>query len=296
MPQIMDTPGVPDRVKPNVDALRRLMLENRDVDVSDNLLELLPKRKPEAGRVRVRRPDLSRGAQAQGRQLPTPLDDTRELGGPQRPKIRDIGGGKVRVVGYHATPDLEDWMLGEDPIHMGTQRAALHRMATPSWGPHGEQMSDIKPHALYELTVEAPRERFSGLDRRWGDLEANELDNAARNRGASEMQFSDIRRGRDEIPVATRRGRAAYAYRNSYEDPGSTSWLVTDPSAVTRVNRIYDAGSRGLGIAGLVNMFSSFLGGPSLNTPADWVIQDLMQNLDASPWNPKNQPGYTVPA
>jgi hypothetical protein len=62
------------------------------------------------------------------------------------------------------------------------------------------------------------------------------------------------------------------------------------PGTWGRVNNAYGVGG---GVKGLYDIVSSFMPGtlPQIQTPADWVIQDVLRNLDASPWNPENTMG-----
>lgn len=64
-----------------------------------------------------------------------------------------------------------------------------------------------------------------------------------------------------------------------------------EPSAITGgygpSGRIFDAGSRALGIGGLINMLSSFVGGPYIQTPSDWVLNDVIaQNYNGGIMDP----------
>lgn len=283
MPQIMDTPGVPSHVKPNVEALRQAMLANRDMSVDDNLLELAPKGRAVRGRVRNIKPRTVSLA---------PGEDTDARGGPQRPKVRDVGGGEVEIRGFHATRDPDDW-VPKRGLHIGTQRAAQHRMinAASSMGIRDEY--DIDPHGLYEVTVRVPRDSVEGLQRGVPDLDANDLASAMRGEGVSD---SFARNWPERTARATSGRTRVVGYQNEYEDPGSRSWIINEPSSITSVNRLYDAGSRAVGWTGLANMLSGFLGGPTLQFPSDWIIQELMRTNSRSPWNPENQMGYTVPA
>lgn len=73
-----------------------------------------------------------------------------------------------------------------------------------------------------------------------------------------------------------------------------------EPSAIKGgygpAGRLFDAGSSVLGIAGLVNNLSSMFGGPFIQTPADWILNDVIaQNYNGGimdPYRNYKGPGY----
>jgi hypothetical protein len=63
------------------------------------------------------------------------------------------------------------------------------------------------------------------------------------------------------------------------------------PEGMPRWSGVSNAYSKGATGLGLYNMLAAFMPGvlPSIQGPQDWVLGDVLQNGDASPYNPKNQ-------
>jgi hypothetical protein len=237
VPQIMDTPGVPDKFKPKMRALtdhigrgtrpnvdvepaRRLFMERRDVDFNDNLLDLLPK----TGKVK-RTPVRGRG---------------------QVPQAWDEEGYR-----YHFSPEENFEGIrgrGFDPDLKKGFSKGTHFLPTPD---------------------------YPAIEDRPGNYYRVRQDVAPFKNVATDDFYTEQRIAPRDIEVYT-----------------------GTPAMPTRWTPVSNAYSFGSGAKGLYDLLSSFMPGvlPQIQTPADWIIQDLMRNSNASPWNPKNQPGYTVPA
>lgn len=244
MPQIMDTPGVPDKFKPKVRALtddigrgrrpnvdvekvRQMYLQRRDVDVNDNMLDLLPK----AGKTRK----VAQATSRSGMRMPWDTDTENYMY--HRTPARNVEGIRAR---------------GNDPSLRKRGSFGTHFSADPehTWTYADEANAGSEPSAM--LRVRRDAAPFRQLD---------PYDYVTEER---------IPRGWEVLE----------------EGPTPSS-----PGTWGRLN------SFGSGAKTLYDLLSSFIPAlPTIQTPADWVIQDLMRTNSSSPWNPKNQMGYTTPA
>ena len=97
----------------------------------------------------------------------------------------------------------------------------------------------------------------------------------------------------------------AHDFQNVSSDDFYTKEQVRHPEVYTETpegmphwSGLSNAYSIGSNVKGLYDLAAMLMPGilPQIRTPADWVMQDVLERGDSSPWNPKNQMGYVTQA
>jgi hypothetical protein len=169
-------------------------------------------------------------------------------------------------------------------LHIGTSQASQDRMLVTDADTIESGRLKIRPHTAYSVTAQVPESEIGSQV-------------GYSKYGTPQHPFpEDPAYYRNPNPSTGMKGitgepGAAEMYKNAFEDPGSTSMMINDPKYITKINRLYEAASTPMMVASLANMASGFLGGPTFNSPANWVFNDMMAHGPLAP--PPQPTSYT---
>lgn len=235
-------------------ALMQAFLAHRDMNLDDNMLKLAPQ--ASAGRTRIKGTDPRVRAVA----------DTIGRGTMPSPRESVAGGGKVkrtRITGRGQVPQA--WDEEGYRYHYSPEKN-FEGIRERGFDPSLKQGYSKGTHFM-------PGPDYPALEDNPGNYYRVRQDVAPFKNVSTDDFYTERAIAPKDVEV----------YTGTPEMP--TRW--------TPVSNAYGKANTGMG---LYNMLASFFPGklPSFQGPSDWVIQDVLRNMDASPWNPENQMGYTT--